>query len=161
MASERFVVLGIAQVRSPWFKEVARWATSAMLPIEFVKAMSVEEVRVRLRSGRGFSALLVDDSLAGLDRDLVELALEAGCAVVVVDSGRSARRWTELGASAVLPPEFGRPELHQVLAQVATPILRAAPADGAADPSTRALGYRGALVAVTGSGGVGRSTIAI
>ena len=57
MASDRFVVLGVAQVRSPWFREVARWATSAMLPIEFVKAMSVEEVRVRLRSGRGYSAL--------------------------------------------------------------------------------------------------------
>ena len=51
MAGDRFVVLGVAQVRSPWFREVARWATSAMLPIEFVKAMSVEEVRVRLRSG--------------------------------------------------------------------------------------------------------------
>ena len=65
MAGDRFVVLGVAQVRSPWFREVARWATSAMLPVEFVKAMSVEEVRVRLRSGRGYSALLVDDSLAG------------------------------------------------------------------------------------------------
>ncbi|MEQ1786458.1 MAG: hypothetical protein ABL966_05350, partial [Acidimicrobiales bacterium] len=85
MAAERFVVLGVAQVRSAWFREVARWATSAMLPVEFVKAMSVEEVRVRLRSGRGYSALLVDDSLSGLDRDLVDLAREAGCSVIVVD----------------------------------------------------------------------------
>ena len=72
IAGERFVVLGVAQVRSSWFRDVARWATSAMLPIEFVKAMSVEEVRVRLRSGRGYSALLIDDSLPGADRDLVE-----------------------------------------------------------------------------------------
>ena len=103
MAAERYVVLGAAQVRSPWFREVARWGNSAMLPIEFVKSMSVEEVRARLRSGRGFSALLIDDSLAGLDRDLVELARDAGCAVIVVDSGRSARQWGELGVSAVLP----------------------------------------------------------
>jgi energy-coupling factor transporter ATP-binding protein EcfA2 len=111
MPAERFVVLGVAQVRSPWFREVARWSTSAMLPVEFVKAMSVEEVRVRLRSGRGYSALLVDDSLSGVDRDLVELARDAGCAVVVVDSGRGMRPWRELGASAVLTSTFERDEL--------------------------------------------------
>ena len=124
MAGDRFVVLGVAQVRSPWFREVARWATSAMLPIEFVKAMSVEEVRVRLRSGRGYSALLVDDSLPGVDRDLVELAREGGCAVLVVDSGRASRQWGELGASALLAGTFARDELLQVLQQVATPITR-------------------------------------
>jgi hypothetical protein len=35
--------------------------------------MSGEEARARLRSGRPFSALLVDAGLAALDRDLVEL----------------------------------------------------------------------------------------
>lgn len=160
MAAERYVVLGVAQVRSAWFREVARWATSAMLPVEFVKAMSVEEVRVRLRSGRGYSALLADDSLSGLDRDLVDLAREAGCAVIVVDGGRITRGWASLGASAVLPAPFSRDELAQVLAQVATPIARttgtgAAPAER---PATR--GYRGRLVAVTGAGGTGRSTLA-
>ena len=161
MAAERFVVLGAAQVRSPWFREVARWGNSAMLPIEFVKSMSVEEVRARLRSGRGFSALLIDDSLAGLDRDLVELARDAGCAVIVVDSGRSARQWGELGASAVLPLEFTRSELHQALAQVATPIRRSHADSQASAVTAGPLGYRGALVAVTGAGGVGRSTVAM
>ena len=161
MAAERYVVLGAAQVRSLWFREVARWGNSAMLPIEFVKSMSVEEVRVRLRSGRGFSALLIDDSLAGLDRDLVELARESGCAVIVVDSGRSARQWGELGASAVLPHEFSRSELHQVLAQVATPILRNHPDGPTAVAASGPSGYRGALVAVTGAGGVGCSTVAM
>jgi hypothetical protein len=158
MAAERYVVLGVAQVRSTWFREVGRWATSTMLPIEFVKAMSVEEVRVRLRSGRGYSALLVDDTLAGFDRDVVELARDAGCAVVVVDSGRTQRTWGALGASAVLPAAFSREALLQTLLQVATPIPRgtAAAPDGAPAPD----GYRGRLVAVTGSGGTGRSTIA-
>lgn len=160
MAAERFVVLGVAQVRSPWFREVARWATSAMLPVEFVKAMSVEEARVRLRSGRGYSALLVDDSLAGVDRDLVELAREGGCAVVVVDSGRSPRAWGELGASAVLPATFGRDELVQVLVQVATPITRTTGASPAQARDASLPGFRGRLVAVTGPGGTGRSTVA-
>ncbi len=161
MAGDRFVVLGVAQVRSPWFREVARWATSAMLPIEFVKAMSVEEVRVRLRSGRGYSALLVDDSLPGVDRDLVELAREAGCAVLIVDSGRASRQWGELGASALLAGTFARDELLQVLQQVATPITpfhRRVPAAHDRDPPHRA--------SVAGSWpspvppGAGRSTIA-
>jgi Mrp family chromosome partitioning ATPase len=159
MAADRFVVLGVAQVRSPWFRELARWATSAMLPVEFVKAMSVEEVRVRLRSGRGYSALVVDDSLAGVDRDLVDLAREVGCAVVVVDSGRISRAWGELGVSAVLPAAFERDDLVQVLTQVASPIVRTAErAAGVAAGATP--GFRGQLVAVTGPGGTGRSTVA-
>ena len=147
-------------MRSPWFREVARWATSAMLPVEFVKAMSVEEVRVRLRSGRGYSALLVDDSLAGLDRDLVELARESGCAVVVVESGRARRAWAELGASAVLPSTFGREELLQTLAQVATAIARSTATAAVHTEEPPRDGYRGRLVAVTGSSGTGRSTVA-
>lgn len=160
MASDRYVVLGVAQVRSPWFREVARWATSAMLPVEFVKAMSLEEVRVRLRSGRGYSALLVDDSLAGLDRDLVEQAGEVGCAVIVVDNGRANRAWLELGASAVLPAAFARDELLQALQQVATPIARSTATTAMHVEQATADGYRGRLVAVAGSGGVGRSTVA-
>jgi hypothetical protein len=161
MSTGRFVVLGLAQVRSAWFAEVGRWATSAVLPLEFVKAMSAEEVRVRLRSGRGHSALLVDDTLTGLDRDLVEVAREAGCAVVVVDSGRGAARAAQVGAAAVLPSTFERDDLLGVLGQVAAPIERlgpVAPAD--ASPDERS-GYRGRLVAVTGPGGTGASTVAM
>ena len=160
MQNERFVVLGVAQVRSPWFREVARWSTSAMLPVEFVKAMSVEEVRVRLRSGRGYSALLVDSSLSGVDRDLVELAHEAGCAVVVVDSGRGARPWSELGASAVLSTTFERDELLQTLEQVAMPISRTVANGSPTSVDRPSTGFRGRLVAVTGVPGAGRSTAA-
>ncbi len=158
-AADRFVVLGVAHVRSSWFREVARWATSAMLPVEFVKAMSVEEVRVRLRSGRGYSALVVDDSLAGVDRDLIELAREAGCAVVVVDSGRTPRAWQDLGVSGVLPATFVRDDLVQVLQQVASPIARTTdhPSPGSTSPGA---GFRGQLVAVTGAGGTGCSSVA-
>jgi hypothetical protein len=161
MAAERFVLLGLAQVRSAWFRDLSRWATSASLPVEFLKAMSVEEVRVRLRSGRGYSALLIDDSIAGLDRDLVDLALEVGCAVVVVSTGRPSSRWSELGASAVLPAEFERGELLQVLSQVATAIARTDETPGPAPRADGDVGYRASLLAVTGPGGAGRSTVSM
>lgn len=161
MAGSRFVVLGLAQARSTWFDEVARWATSAALPVEFVKAMSSEEVRVRIRSGRGHSALLVDASLAGLDRDLVEGAQAAGCAVIVVLDGRTVDRHQQLGAAAALPADFQRDDLLSVLGQVAAPIERlGAPATTEPGPPPEQ-GYRGRLVAVTGSGGTGRSTVAM
>ncbi|MEO7428487.1 MAG: hypothetical protein ABIY48_03800 [Acidimicrobiales bacterium] len=162
MATERFVLLGLAHVRSAWFREMSRWSTSASIPVEFLKTMSVEEVRVRLRSGRGYSALLVDDTIVGLDRDLVDLALEVGCAVVVVGAGRTGTSWTDLGASAQLPTDFESAELLQVLGQVATPMARggdtvAETLAGSSPPS----GFRGRLVAVTGAAGVGRSTVAM
>ena len=95
MATDRYVVLGLARARAAWFGQVARWATAAALPIEFVKTVSGEEVRARLRSGRPFSALLVDGGLAALDRDLIDLAGRHGCAVIAVDDGRSTRSWRD------------------------------------------------------------------
>jgi hypothetical protein len=157
---DRYVLLGLAHVRAPWFSELARWATSASVPVEFVKTVSVEEVRVRLRSGRGFSALLVGDDVTGVDRDLVDLAHESGCAVVVVTSGHTRRDWAELGAAAVLPAGFGRSDLVDVLSQVSRPVTRTdLPLE---DPVVGAgPGWRGRLVAVTGAGGAGTSTTAI
>lgn len=159
MASDRYVVLGVARVRAPWFRDVARWSTSAVVAVEFVKAMSLEEVRVRLRSGRGYSVLLADDGLPGVDRDLVDLAREVGAAVILVEGGRVGRDHADLGASAVLPASFTPDDLLQALSQVATPIARAtgpAPEPGLRPP----VGYRGRLVAVTGAGGTGSSTVA-
>lgn len=160
MAAERFVLLGLAQVRSSWFRDMSRWATTAMLPVEFLKAMSVEEVRARLRSGRSYSALIIDDGIAGLDRDLVDLATAAGCAVLVVTSERSSRSWTDLGASAVLPAGFDRAELLQVLGQVARPIARTGEV-GETAQATGPRGFRGRLVSVLGAGGTGTSTVAM
>jgi MinD-like ATPase involved in chromosome partitioning or flagellar assembly len=131
--------------------------------VEFVKTMSVEEVRTRLRSGRAYSALLIDDSVTGLDRDLLDQASDAGCAVIVVDSGRAPHRWVDVGASGILHLQFTPADLLQVLSQVAAPIT-AVTAEGAAlNPSHEPghSGFRGHLVAVTGSGGTGTSTVAM
>ena len=37
MTSEHYVVLGAARPRAAWFADVGRWATSAALPVEFVR----------------------------------------------------------------------------------------------------------------------------
>jgi Mrp family chromosome partitioning ATPase len=162
-AADRYVVLGLARVRAPWFGDVARWATSAALPVDFVKVVSAEEARARLRSGRPFSALLVDAGLSALDRDLVEVAWRYGCVVVAVDDGRSTRSWSDLGVQAVLPAAFERDQLLDALRAVARPLSRgdelAVPTQPAGEPAARS--WRGWLVAVTGAGGVGRSTLAM
>ncbi|HEX2381737.1 MAG TPA: hypothetical protein VHI95_03810, partial [Acidimicrobiales bacterium] len=75
---DRYVALGLAHARSTWFREVGRWSTSAALPLEFLKCVTVEEVRARLRTGRPLSALLVDGTVSSLDRDLVDEAKSGG-----------------------------------------------------------------------------------
>lgn len=165
MTGQRYVLLGLAQVRTRWFADVSRWATSGALPAEFVKALSVEEISARLRSGRPFSALIVDASVRGWDRDLIELATAQACAVIVVD-GAAQRPWRELGADAVLPAGFGRDELLETLRTVAQPVERTdsmpdrlVPMGSPSRPASSP--WRGRLVAVTGAGGTGRSTLAM
>ncbi len=161
MAADRYVVLGLAPARAGWFAAVARWATAAALPLDFVKVVSIEEVRARLRSGRPFSALLVDGASPGLDRDLVELAAAHGCAVLVVDDGRG-RAWPEAGVAQALATPLERPALLDALRAHARPIRRHdAPALLARPLADAEAGWRGRLVAVTGAGGVGRSTLAM
>ena len=162
MATERYVVLGLAQARASWFGDVARWATTAALPVDFVKVVSVEELRARLRSGRVFSALLIDGALPALDRDVVDLARANGCAVVAIDDQRAHRSWRDLGVDAVLPADFERGLLLDALKAVARPIARSDEV-AAGPPSLDHApgGWRGRAVAVTGSGGVGRSTLAM
>lgn len=103
MSTERFVVVGLARVRSPWFGDVAHWANTSQIPVEFLKCVSVAEVRARLAAGRPISALLIDGGAAGLDRDLIDAASARSTAVIVVTDPRIDRDWTSLGANAVLP----------------------------------------------------------
>lgn len=155
---ERFVLLGLARARADWFRSVAKWASGAMLPVDFLRCLSAEEVRARLRSGRAFSALLVDADVPGLDRDLIREATEAGLAVLVVD-GRGTRAWRDLGAAAVLATAFSRDELLEVLRATAAPVGSAALRD---EPgATSAPATHAPLVAVCGPGGTGASTVAI
>ncbi|MEO5839186.1 MAG: hypothetical protein ABIQ73_29755 [Acidimicrobiales bacterium] len=159
MARERFVVLGLAHVRSTWFREVGRWSTNAAAPIDFVKCVSVEELRSVLDSGRAISAILIDSGLPAIDRDLVDRARTIGAGVIVVDDGRVRRNWQELGVEALLAADFDRDDLLDALETHSTPI-RAADHALLGDVSGGDV-WRGHLVAVTGAGGVGTSTVAM
>ena len=161
MNGERYVLLGLAPPRAPWFRSVAQWANAAALPAEFVKCVSPDEARLRIDGGRPFSALLVDAGLPGVDRDLITTASLAGCPTVVVDDQRVTRDWFGLGATAVLAPDFGRAQLADTLAQHCRLIERTVDTGFLAPPSVSSdsVGHR--LIAVTGAGGAGVSTIAI
>ncbi len=161
MSTERYVVLGLAHVRAAWFVDVARWATSGTLPVEFVKCVSAEELRSRVASGRPFSAALLDGRLPAVDRDLLATLQTAGIAPLVVDDG--SRDWATLGAPATLGAEVGRSELLAALEDNARPVAHLA--DGgavptAADHPVMPAAWRGRLVAVLGGSGAGASTLA-
>ena len=162
MPGERFVVLGLARARRQWFADVGRWSTSAALPAEFLRCVSVEELRARLGSGRAHSCALLDGGLPVVDRDLLESVREAGTVVMVVDDGRPRRDWVALGAAAVLPAALTREVLLDALATHAVMVGDAAvPLPGGArrEPLDLALAPS-AVAAVCGPGGTGASTVA-
>lgn len=164
MSNERYVVLGLAHVRSSWFAEVSRWATTAAIPLDFVKCVSIDELRARLASGRAFSAVVADAGLTGIDRDFIDRAREIGCAVVLVDDGTSRRDLTALGVSGLLPTGFDREQLLAVLDEYARVVGGSVPdtlVSTPAPPGSPTAGWRGRLIAVTGAGGSGTSVAAI
>lgn len=162
MATDRYVVVGVATARAEWFRSMSQWASSAALPIEFIRCISVTEARARLESGRPHSVLLVDERISGLDRDLLDTAAEHRCAVVVITSQNSERPWLDLGASQILADvDFDRATIFATLSEVADPIPEASPErvdDLRPRNQTR---WSGELVAVTGQPGAGASTVAM
>jgi hypothetical protein len=165
MAGERFVVLGLARARSAWFAEVGRWAAGAAIPVEFLRCVSVEELRARLVAGRAYSCVLLDGGLPAVDRDLLHAARESGAAALVVDDDRRRRDWVSLGAAAVLPAVLSREVLLDALATHAALVDDVAPAPLDAGPGGFGdlgdLGLLASRVAVVcGPGGTGTSTVA-
>lgn len=161
MNGQRYVILGAARPRSAWFATVSQWATSSAIPAEFVKCIGTDEVVTRLASGRAFSAVLLDGGLPGVDRNVLQAALEAGAAPIVVHDGAIRRDWQALGARAVLDPQFGRAELLDVLASTSALISRAEPVPIDPTPPRSDDPRSGALICVVGAGGTGTSTIAM
>jgi MinD-like ATPase involved in chromosome partitioning or flagellar assembly len=160
MTSRRYVVLGLAHPRSPWFRSVAQWCNGGALPAEFVKCLGPSEVRHRLDDGRKFSALIVDAGLSGVDRDLFTAAALAGCCVIVIADPRIDRDWISLGASAVLPSDFGRAVLLDALATHGQMVNRANILDRI-ETQQHSFSPVGKVIAVVGSGGTGTSTVSI
>jgi hypothetical protein len=159
--AERYVLLGLALPRAPWFRTMAQWTTAASLPAEFIKVLSAEELRARLASGRQHSAVLVDSHHPGLDRDLVASAREAGVPVFAVgDAKRGPWSAADLAVTATLPADFGRAALMDALSAHCRRIGRGdqsplTPPDEPFPP------WRGRLFGVCGPGGTGASTVAI
>lgn len=160
MSGDRYVVLGLAHVRSGWFTEVARWSTSGVVPVEFVKCVSVDELRARVAGGRRFSAALLDGHLPSVDRDLLAGLADAGITPLVV-AGTGGPDWPALGAAACLPPDLGRDELCEVLAAHSETVGLTDDLDTGAEEAARtSAAWRGRLVVVTGRSGSGTSTLA-
>lgn len=160
MAGERYVLLGLARPRAEWFRAVGQWSTAAALPAEFLKCVSVEELGARLRSGRTYSAVLLDGGMAGVDRDVLEVARDAGCVVLVVDDGPD-HHWVDLGAAAVLSSVLTRESLLDALASHASMVGRGATSPvGESDAGPDVPARCGVVAAVCGAGGTGTSTVA-
>ncbi len=155
--AERYVLLGLGRARADWFGRLGHWATAGAVPGEFVKCMSIAQVRARLESGRAWSAVLLDGDVPGVDVDLIATVHSHGAVALVVDT--AARDWAGLGADGVLSPDFDRPLLLDLLGQHATMIGDGARSIG--DVDDPADDPTGSLVAVTGAAGAGSSVTAI
>ncbi len=161
MNADRYVILGLAPARAAWFDAVAQWTMSASIAAEFVKCISAEEVRSRLSSGRTHSALIVDASAPGFDRDLVDAANGRSTPVIVVSAGRQPAGWArDLGCTAELPSGFSRDDLLEVLGSCCSPVGRGATLPPLIDDFAGPL-WEAQMFAVCGPGGTGASVVAI
>src|SRR4051812_31554153 len=102
MSRDRYVILGLGRSRSAWFRDIALWTTSGALPAEFHKCLSASHVRQRLSGLQIFSALIVEDGIPEVDRDLIETAQRAQLPTIVISDTKNAQSWIDLGAVAVL-----------------------------------------------------------
>ncbi|MEX0592311.1 MAG: hypothetical protein WD152_02465, partial [Nitriliruptoraceae bacterium] len=133
---------------------------ASMLPMDFIRCVSIDEARARLSTGRSWSAMIVGGDVIGVDRDLFAAAGRAGAPVIVVTT-TDAQRWRDLGAAAVLDPAAEPDDVLDALRAHAEPLggSRQAPEDAEVDRA--ALPPVGHLVAVTSSGGTGASVCAM
>lgn len=160
MSGERFVVAGLAHVRSAWFARVAQWATGGVVPVEFVKCVSVAELRTRVDGSRPFSAVLLDADFSGVDRDLLDGLGSRDVRPFVVTAPDRAASWEALGA-LTLDPDFTAADLADALHHHARLVPRTADVPAALDPTAAPLPIApGEMVAVTGPGGTGTSVLA-
>ena len=161
MTGERYVLLGLAPARSPWFASLAQWANAATIAVEFIKCVSTDEVRARLAAGRRHSAVIVDAGMPGLDRDVIDAARAVSTAVLVVTNGRPAGfSVADLGVAATLAPTFGPDDLLAALEASCAPVGRGDELPPALDYGEAPL-WLGQLFVVCGPGGTGTSTLAI
>ena len=161
MTGDRYVLLGLAPARAAWFDAVAQWSNSAAIAAEFIKCVSVEEVRARLASGRRHSVLLIDAASPALDRDLVHSAADSLTPVIVVrDRLGPPFALSDVGVVAELPAEFSRDDLVEILGAHCRPVGRGDRMPAAIDDPVQP-GWLAQMYTVCGAGGTGASTVAM
>ena len=161
--TDRYLLLGLARAREPWFTQVSRWASSALLGAEFVKCLSAGELAARLDSSPLISAVLLDAAAPGVDRDLIASARAQGAVVALVDDPRVERNWTELGAHFVLPRDFDAQLLKTRLVESDAPVAAAhlGPIASMPGPTPEPpVVFDATVIGVCGVAGSGVSTLA-
>ena len=156
--AHRYVLLGLASGAPPWMPTVDLRLADLGTGHEFLPCAGIADLLNRLASGRAFSALLVDHRTVGLDRELISRARTAACPVLVV--GGDVERWTGLGAAAVVQSDLDPTEFARTLERQARPIGRIDRLEFGGPTRTTGDRWTGRLVAITGPGGTGASTIA-
>lgn len=159
MPSDRYVILGLGRSRSKWFSDVAVWSSAGAVPADFVKCLSVAEVKQKLNALQPTSILMLEAGTPGVDADLIHSVRSHEIATVVVCPKDLQQKWLDIGATAVLPQSFSPPELLNVLSAHGSLITRTSNeeiAQAVADITS----HTGKLIAVCGPGGTGTSTIA-
>lgn len=157
----RYVLIGVTSTRSPWFSDIARWTTSGVVAAEYTQAISIDEVRAVLGSGRKVSAVVVGATTHGLDREFVALASSLDVAVLVVVDRPDGHDWDSLGVCTVLAEGFAPDELRDALDRHARPIEPNATRTSAVSVAVDGEDDLAPLITVIGAGGSGVSTIAM
>lgn len=166
MSAPRYVLLGLEAAGATWPATLRDLVTSRDADDEYLPCDGPADLLSRLATGRRFSAVLVDQRATGLDREMVRRSLAADCPVIVVGGPADAPRLAGLGATVHVPDpddggSIGDDALAVALADHAHPI---GPVDdlrfGPRIEDRSRSGWTGRLVAVTGPGGSGASTVA-
>lgn len=159
--TDPFVIAAVALPRSDWLSRIGHWASSASLPIELTRCLSTTELLALIASGKRLSAVLIDPTVPGADRDLIDNARKIGAPTIAVSTRRAQRDLTGIGFVEILPDSFTAAELIGVLDQHSAPIPRGAPRQVRLDAALVDAASSGHLVAVMGSGGVGSTTVSM
>ena len=164
MRAATFSLVTVAPPRTDWITRLTAWSNEGSLGVEVIRCISLEELRARIGSIQRFSAAIIDESMIGLDRDLLMLARETGCATIVITKGIARHDWESLGGSGTITDPFGPEDLLHALRCWAEPTDRHdlhRPTEvlttDTIDAPTAPLAP---LVAVVGAGGTGTSTAA-
>lgn len=161
MSETSFRILALGHARSSWMNQLTQWSTAGVLPADITKCVSSHEVVARFSVTTQWSALFIDATINGLDRDLIGTANDYHIPVIVIDGvPERYQRWMDLGAQMCLDP------LTKLASFIETLRLHAQPtySDIAEIPnlSTPAEPNElGALFAVCGAGGTGASSTAV